>query len=65
MSSSTNMSFYDYDPSTALAGVVAGLYGVAFIASIFHTIRKRSWVWTVMVLAILSTLSLLNPILDT
>ncbi|KAI0841673.1 RTA1-domain-containing protein [Hypoxylon sp. FL0890] len=46
-------SFYDYDPSQAVAAVCAALFGVAFIWSTFMTFRKRAWVWTVQLLAIL------------
>ncbi|KAH6995927.1 RTA1 like protein-domain-containing protein [Ilyonectria sp. MPI-CAGE-AT-0026] len=45
-------SYYLYDPSEALAGVVAGLYALSFLITLFQTIRKRSWVWLVMVLGI-------------
>lgn len=45
-------SYYLYDPSAALAGVVAGLYALSFLITLFQTIRKRSWVWLVMVLGI-------------
>ncbi|KAH6892586.1 RTA1 like protein-domain-containing protein [Thelonectria olida] len=45
-------SHYVYKPSEALAGVVAGLYGVCFLATLFQIIRKRAWVWLVMLLGI-------------
>ncbi|KAF7553345.1 hypothetical protein G7Z17_g3708 [Cylindrodendrum hubeiense] len=45
-------SYYLYAPSEALAGVVAGLYALSFLITLYQTIRKRSWVWLVMVLGI-------------
>ncbi|KAI2470628.1 RTA1-domain-containing protein [Annulohypoxylon bovei var. microspora] len=48
-----NHSFYDYDPSIPAAVVVCVLFGLTLIWSVFMTIRKRSWVWSVQILAIL------------
>ncbi|KAI1448230.1 RTA1-domain-containing protein [Annulohypoxylon stygium] len=48
-----NLSFYDYDPSIPAAVVVCVLFGLTLIWSTFMTIRKRSWVWTVQIIAIL------------
>ncbi|KAI1144610.1 RTA1-domain-containing protein [Hypoxylon sp. FL0543] len=48
-----DLSFYDYNPSKAVAGVCAALFGITFIWSTFMTFRKRAWVWTVQLLAIL------------
>ncbi|CAI6094746.1 hypothetical protein V2G26_007688 [Clonostachys chloroleuca] len=45
-------SHYLYTPSAVLAGVVAGLYGVSFLVTLVQIIRKRSWVWLIMLLAI-------------
>ncbi|KAI0851872.1 RTA1 like protein [Daldinia vernicosa] len=56
MSSGTSLndiSFYPYDPSEAVAGVCLALFGIALVWSSALTIRKRSWVWTVQLLAIL------------
>lgn len=47
-------SHYLYTPSAVLAGVVAGLYGVSFLVTLVQIIRKRSWVWLIMLLAIAS-----------
>ncbi|KAI1106915.1 RTA1-domain-containing protein [Jackrogersella minutella] len=52
-SQDNNISFYAYDPSKAVALVCCILFGVGLIWSLFMTIRKRSWVWTVQLLAIL------------
>ncbi|KAL7626584.1 hypothetical protein AAE478_003356 [Parahypoxylon ruwenzoriense] len=48
-----NISFYDYDPSEAVAGVCAALFGVSLVYASFMTVQKRAWVWTVQLLAIL------------
>ncbi|KAJ2897988.1 putative rta1 domain protein [Zalerion maritima] len=45
-------SYYQYDPSTEAAIVVAVLYGLSFGASVFQTIKDRAWAWLVMSLAI-------------
>ncbi|WZH49720.1 RTA1 like protein-domain-containing protein [Fusarium acuminatum] len=45
-------SYYLYNPSEALAGVVAGLYAVSFFATLYQIIRKKAWVWLFMLLAI-------------
>ncbi|KAI0881950.1 RTA1-domain-containing protein [Annulohypoxylon maeteangense] len=47
------LSFFDYDPSIPTAVVCCVLFGLTLIWSTFMTIRKRSWVWTVQLLAIL------------
>jgi hypothetical protein len=47
-------SYYLYNPSEALAGVVAGLYAVSFFATLYQIIRKKAWVWLFMLLAIAS-----------
>ncbi|KAI1805806.1 RTA1 like protein [Daldinia bambusicola] len=48
-----NISFYSYDPSEAVAGVCVALFGITLVWSSVLTIRKRAWVWTVQLLAIL------------
>ncbi|KAF5249421.1 hypothetical protein FANTH_5302 [Fusarium anthophilum] len=45
-------SYYLYNPSEPLAGVVAGLYGVSFCITLWQIIRKKAWVWLFMLLAI-------------
>ncbi|ENH67238.1 Protein RTM1 [Fusarium oxysporum f. sp. cubense race 1] len=45
-------SYYLYNPSKPLAGVVAGLYGVSFCITLWQIIRKKAWVWLFMLLAI-------------
>ncbi|KAF5629640.1 rta1 domain protein [Fusarium tjaetaba] len=45
-------SYYLYNPSEPLAGVVAGLYGVSFCITVWQIIRKKAWVWLFMLLAI-------------
>ncbi|KAF4333122.1 RTM1 [Fusarium beomiforme] len=45
-------SYYLYNPSKPLAGVVAGLYGISFCITLFQIIRKKAWVWLFMLLAI-------------
>ncbi|CAM1501337.1 Fc.00g104990.m01.CDS01 [Cosmosporella sp. VM-42] len=45
-------SYYVYAPSEPLAGIVAGLYGVSFCVTLYQIIRKRAWVWTIMLLGI-------------
>ncbi|KAF9769780.1 hypothetical protein IL306_012742 [Fusarium sp. DS 682] len=45
-------SYYLYNPSEPLAGVVAGLYGVSFCITLYQIIRKKAWVWLFMSLAI-------------
>lgn len=47
-------SYYLYNPSEPLAGVVAGLYGVSFCITLWQIIRKKAWVWLFMLLAIAS-----------
>jgi hypothetical protein len=47
-------SYYLYNPSKPLAGVVAGLYGVSFCITLYQIIRKKAWVWLFMLLAIAS-----------
>ncbi|KAI1082196.1 RTA1-domain-containing protein [Whalleya microplaca] len=46
-------SYYYYEPSLALAALFCGLFGLTFVYATFMTIRKRSWVWTVQLLAVL------------
>ncbi|KAJ5113736.1 RTA1 like protein-domain-containing protein, partial [Penicillium angulare] len=46
-----NTSFYQYDPSLAVAIVAAALYGTAFVLTFVQWIRYKSWIWVVMVLA--------------
>ncbi|KAI1412932.1 RTA1-domain-containing protein [Hypoxylon sp. FL1857] len=48
-----DISFYEYDPSKAVAGVCLALFLITFIWSTFMTFRKRAWVWMVQLLAIL------------
>ncbi|KAM0350582.1 hypothetical protein ACHAPU_003066 [Fusarium lateritium] len=45
-------SYYLYNPSEALAGVVAGLYALSFFTTLYQIIRKKAWVWLFMLLAI-------------
>ncbi|EOO04454.1 putative rta1 domain protein [Phaeoacremonium minimum UCRPA7] len=45
-------TYYLYEPSTAAAGAVAGLFAVGCLATIFLSIRHKSWIWFVMVAAI-------------
>ncbi|KAF5662693.1 RTM1-like protein [Fusarium heterosporum] len=45
-------SYYLYNPSEALAGVVIGLYALSFFATLYQIIRKKAWVWLFMLLAI-------------
>lgn len=47
-------SYYLYNPSKVLAGVVAGLYALSFFVTLYQIIRKKSWVWLFMLLAITS-----------
>ena len=47
-------TYYLYEPSTAAAGAVAGLFAVGCLATIFLSIRHKSWIWFVMVAAIAS-----------
>ncbi|KAI0122202.1 RTA1 like protein [Daldinia grandis] len=47
------ISFYPYDLSEAVAGVCLALFGITLVWSSVLTIRKRAWVWTVQLLAIL------------
>ncbi|KAI1478997.1 hypothetical protein K445DRAFT_73746 [Daldinia sp. EC12] len=47
------ISFYSYEPSEAAAGLSLALFGITFIWSSVMTIRKRAWVWTVQLFAIL------------
>ncbi|KAI2639668.1 RTA1-domain-containing protein [Hypomontagnella submonticulosa] len=53
MARSPDASFYAYTPSAAVAAVCCALFGIALIWSTIMTIRKRSWVWTAQLLAIL------------
>ncbi|OTB04922.1 hypothetical protein M426DRAFT_73082 [Hypoxylon sp. CI-4A] len=46
-------SLYDYDPSRAVAALCVGLFGLALVWSMVMTIRRRAWVWSVQLLAIL------------
>ncbi|KAI1397195.1 RTA1-domain-containing protein [Hypoxylon fuscum] len=48
-----NASFYNYDPSQAVAAVCAALFGIGLIWSVIMTARTRAWVWTVQLLAII------------
>ncbi|KAF5609315.1 rta1 domain protein [Fusarium subglutinans] len=67
----TPKSYYLYNPSETLAGVVAGLYGVSFCITLWQIIRKKAWVWLFMLLAIAKkgpyvvqfTLVILPPVL--
>ncbi|KAF4994247.1 hypothetical protein FDECE_13186 [Fusarium decemcellulare] len=45
-------TYYIYNPSEPLAGVVAGLYGISFFVTLYQIIRKKAWVWLVMLLGI-------------
>ncbi|KAI1022336.1 hypothetical protein LB505_007341 [Fusarium chuoi] len=36
-------SYYLYNPSEPLAGVVAGLYGMSFCITLWQIIRKKAW----------------------
>ncbi|KAI2626699.1 RTA1-domain-containing protein [Hypoxylon sp. NC1633] len=45
-------SFYNYDPSQAVAAVCCALFGVALVWSTFMTFRKRAWIWAIQLLAI-------------
>lgn len=47
----TTHDYYRYKPSLDAAIVVAILYSLAFMGTIFQFLRYRSWVWTVMVVA--------------
>ncbi|KAI0386241.1 RTA1-domain-containing protein [Hypomontagnella monticulosa] len=53
MARAPDLSFYAYTPSAAVAAVCCALFGIALIWSTVMTVRKRSWVWTVQLLAIL------------
>ncbi|EPE10025.1 rta1 domain protein [Ophiostoma piceae UAMH 11346] len=47
------ISYYPfYNPSAAAAGVMCALFAIGFIVSAFQTIRYKSWIWLVMLLAI-------------
>ncbi|KAM5343778.1 hypothetical protein ACJ41O_012315 [Fusarium nematophilum] len=48
----TPKTYYIYNPSEPLAGVVAGLYGISFFVTLYQIIRKKAWVWLVMLLAV-------------
>ncbi|PMD23042.1 RTA1 like protein [Hyaloscypha hepaticicola] len=48
----TTNDYYRYKPSLDAAIVVAILYTLAFMGTIFQFLRYRSWVWTVMVVAL-------------
>jgi hypothetical protein len=48
------VSRFPYVPSQPLAGVTAGLFAASFLLTLFQIIRKRAWVWLVMLLSILS-----------
>jgi hypothetical protein len=54
-STTTVTSKYDYDPSLAAAVIAAALYGIAFLVNLAFTIKYKSWVWMVMVVAAGST----------
>ncbi|CZR61014.1 related to RTM1 protein [Phialocephala subalpina] len=45
------MVYYHYSPSLSAAIVVAVLYTLAFIGTVFQFMRYRSWAWTAMVAA--------------
>lgn len=47
-------SFYAYNPSLAGAIVAAVFYTVAFLLTAIQWIRYRAWVWSIMVLELLS-----------
>ncbi|CAI6092721.1 unnamed protein product [Clonostachys chloroleuca] len=47
------VSRFPYVPSQPLAGVTAGLFAASFLLTLFQIIRKRAWVWLVMLLSIL------------
>ncbi|KAH8668689.1 RTA1 like protein-domain-containing protein [Xylariales sp. PMI_506] len=53
MASTTPKSYYYYQPSEALAGVACALFGINALLALFQVIRKRAWIWLVMVLALL------------
>ncbi|KAF4962410.1 hypothetical protein FSARC_9519 [Fusarium sarcochroum] len=46
-------SYYLYNPSEPLAGVVAGLYALSFCVTLYQIIRKKAWVWIFMLVAII------------
>ncbi|CAG9951943.1 unnamed protein product, partial [Clonostachys rosea f. rosea IK726] len=48
------VSRFPYVPSQPLAGVTAGLFAASFLLTLFQIIRKRAWVWLVMLLSILT-----------
>ncbi|KAK9417124.1 putative RTA-like protein [Seiridium unicorne] len=48
----TTKSFYAYDPQVAAAAVACAVFGANAIYALIQTVRKRSWVWLVMVFAI-------------
>ena len=55
MSESLGLTFYPYfQPSAAAAGVMCALFAIGFVVSTYETIRKKSWIWFVMLLAIAS-----------
>ena len=48
---STTHSYYHYDPSVPVAAVAAVLFTLACVAGIIQTIRYKSSVWWVMIVA--------------
>jgi hypothetical protein len=55
MTSSLVITYYPYfQPSAAAAGVMCALFAIGFIVSTYQSIRYKSWIWFVMLLAILS-----------
>jgi len=51
--STSAVSFYPYyQPSEAAAAVMCALFSIGFLVSFYETVRYKSWIWFVMVLAI-------------
>ncbi|CAK7205922.1 hypothetical protein SEUCBS139899_008702 [Sporothrix eucalyptigena] len=51
--STLTVTYYPYfQPSAAAAGVMCGLFAIGFLVSTYETIRYKSWIWFVMLLAI-------------
>ncbi|ERT01853.1 RTA1 domain protein [Sporothrix schenckii 1099-18] len=53
MSPSLTNYYPFFEPSPAAAGVTCGLFAIGFLVSTYQTIRLKSWIWFVMLLAIL------------
>ncbi|CAK7219690.1 hypothetical protein SCUCBS95973_003903 [Sporothrix curviconia] len=53
MAASLVLTYYPYfQPSTAAAGVMCALFAIGLVVSTYETIRYKSWIWFVMLLAI-------------